>query len=76
MKLQKELNLNLKGEQIAEKYNQMQEEALNLRQEARIRINNLLKHKKAVEIVSKQNMDQKIDLGIEPNSGDPRRHKT
>lgn len=53
----------------------MAEEQEILREEARIRINNLLKHKKAVSIVSKVNGNGKIDLGIEPNSGDPRKSR-
>lgn len=76
VKVQKDPSLYQIGEEIAEKYQHMSEDAMLLRQEARNRINNLLKHKKAVAIVSK--VDKKAEnraagvLALEPNSGDPR----
>ena len=76
VKIQKDPSLFQVGEDIAEKYQHMSEDALLLRQEARNRINNLLKHKKAVAIVSKVNK-QAVGrasgmLALDPNSGDPR----
>lgn len=82
VKVRKNPSLYQAGEGIAEKYQHMAEDAMLLRQEARNRINNLLRHKKAVAIVT--TVDEQLvkaggraagALALEADSGDPRRRR-
>ena len=79
IKRQKEINLEKANFEIAQQFAQIQDSSQTVREETRNRLNNLLKHKRAISIIRdvenqirSQRANVKVNLTIDENSGDPR----